>query len=57
MAVDPPGKYLYLAGNDAEIVIYSIDQTTGALNAVSGSPFLISGSPSALTIIQSAGTL
>jgi 6-phosphogluconolactonase len=57
MAVDPSGKYLYLAGNDVEIVIYSINQTTGALKAVSGSPFPISGSPMSLTIIQGAGTL
>jgi len=56
IAVDPSGKYLYLSGNDAEIVVYSINQTTGALEAVSGSPFPISGAPAHLTIVQSPGT-
>jgi 6-phosphogluconolactonase (cycloisomerase 2 family) len=43
-AISPNGKFVYVTGNDATQTIspiegYSIDQTTGALTALTGSPF------------------
>jgi 6-phosphogluconolactonase (cycloisomerase 2 family) len=45
LAIDPTGKYLYAGSNSAPGAIYgfTIDQTTGALSAISGSPFIVSG--------------
>jgi len=40
IAVDPTGKFVYLAINGSNNVsAYAIDPSTGALSAVSGSPF------------------
>ena len=39
LAVDPLGKYVY-AGNRAGIAMYTINNTTGVLTEVAGSPFL-----------------
>jgi 6-phosphogluconolactonase (cycloisomerase 2 family) len=39
LTVDPAGRFLYVANNtDGDISEYTIDQTTGALTAVAGSP-------------------
>lgn len=52
MAADPSGAYLYVLCHDWEIAIYSVNQTTGALSPVSGSPELISGPVIAVAVIQ-----
>ncbi len=41
IAVDPSGKFVYAAamGGSGSLLGYSIDETTGALTAISGSPF------------------
>lgn len=36
--LDPSGQYLYIAGGDAEIEIYQVDQSSGSLTPVHGSP-------------------
>jgi 6-phosphogluconolactonase len=45
LAVDPSGKFLYASYNPAintgEISAYQIDQTSGALSPVPGSPFMV----------------
>jgi 6-phosphogluconolactonase len=39
-AVDPSGNFLYVADHsDSSFSVFAIDQTTGALSAVQGSPF------------------
>ena len=55
--VDPSGKFLLLADSEeTKITVFSIDQSTGALTNVPGSPFLTAdkplggGTPSALAI-------
>ena len=40
--IDESGKFMY-AGTDSGIVGYQIDQTTGALSPVPGSPYAVSG--------------
>jgi 6-phosphogluconolactonase (cycloisomerase 2 family) len=43
---DPQGKFLLLADTEnSEITVFSIDQSTGALTNVSGSPFKVPGYP------------
>jgi len=40
VVVDPSGKFAYLANESSNnVAVYSIDATTGALSAVTGSPF------------------
>jgi lactonase family protein with 7-bladed beta-propeller/IPT/TIG domain-containing protein len=62
MAVDPSGKFLYIASSVSQPAIgsgppvvygYAINQTTGALTAIPSSPFSIGGiQPMALTITR-----
>ena len=53
---DPAGKFLFMGtrGNDG-IQVFSIDQTTGALTEVSGSPFDSGGSDAFQTEVDSQG--
>lgn len=39
IAVDPSGKFAYVANSNEEISAYSINTTTGTLTEISGSPF------------------
>lgn len=52
--VSPSGKYLFVAnfstGNAGSISVFSINTTTGALTAVTGSPFTGSGPANGITI-------
>jgi sugar lactone lactonase YvrE len=54
--VDASGKYLVLADSEnAEITVFAIDQSTGALTNVSGSPFKassFSGAPYSIQLTQ-----
>jgi len=43
LAIDPAGKYLYVAGG-SQLYGFSIDAGSGALTAISGSPFALSAS-------------
>ncbi|MGA2134491.1 MAG: beta-propeller fold lactonase family protein [Bryobacteraceae bacterium] len=59
LAVSPSGKFLYVPNGDScDISAFSIDSTTGALTAVSGSPFptrCVSGTgPQAVAVAPSA---
>jgi len=47
LAIDPAGKYLYVAGG-SKLYGFSIDSGSGALTAITGSPFTLSAS--ALTV-------
>jgi 6-phosphogluconolactonase (cycloisomerase 2 family) len=50
-AIDPSGKYLYVADfNASNIAAFAIDQQTGKLAAINGSPFAIGGVPSEMVI-------
>jgi len=54
MAIDPTGRYLFLAGvADINIYGFSIDQTTGALTPLPGSP--VSGQPAYSLSFDPAG--
>ena len=56
LVVDPSGKFLYVAGpffngSGYSVSAYAINETTGALSAVPGSPFpIVDGQPQALTV-------
>jgi DNA-binding beta-propeller fold protein YncE len=54
VALDPAGKYLYVANNsmktDSAIFGLSIDRTTGALAQVPGSPYYRSETPYFVTV-------
>jgi 6-phosphogluconolactonase (cycloisomerase 2 family) len=52
IAVDPSGGYLYVLTGYPAIAIYKINQTTGALNAVSGSPVSTPGDLLSITTVQ-----
>jgi 6-phosphogluconolactonase len=41
LVVDPSGKYLYVADDSGYIDAFSIDETSGALTPLAGSPFTI----------------
>jgi len=41
LVVDPSGKYIYVADSTSYIDAFSIDETTGALTPLPGSPFPI----------------
>jgi 6-phosphogluconolactonase (cycloisomerase 2 family) len=49
VAVDPSGRFAYVAGRDG-VAGYSIDQTTGALTPVAGSPFPAGSDPRWVTV-------
>jgi 6-phosphogluconolactonase len=52
LAMDPSGKFIYLI-SQAAVSAYAIDQTTGALTAVPGSPFpVVDGTPQAVTVTR-----
>ncbi len=53
LVIDATGKFLYALGNQ-QTMGWSIDQTTGALSPLSGSPFKITGT-AGLVVQQSAG--
>jgi 6-phosphogluconolactonase (cycloisomerase 2 family) len=57
VAVDPSGNYLYLArsGTSGGLAVYSVASNTGALSAVSGSPFSTGNQPYAVSV-NTAGT-
>ncbi len=55
--VDPSGKFVLFSDSDqTKITVFAIDQSTGALSNVSGSPFLAAskqlggGSPTAIAV-------
>jgi len=52
--VNPTGKFFYVANNNnnaaGSIAVFSIDQTTGALTAISGSPFATPAGPTILVM-------
>src|SRR5258708_33429545 len=51
VAVDPTGKFVYVANHyAANVRAFGIDQNTGALAHVPGSPFPAGGRPRALTV-------
>ena len=51
MAVDPSGKFAYVANNNSNSVsAYTINSTTGALSPVSGSPFPTGSAPIAVAV-------
>jgi 6-phosphogluconolactonase (cycloisomerase 2 family) len=44
VATDPSGRFVYVGNDDSDLVsAYSVDQTSGALSPVSGSPFPVPG--------------
>lgn len=48
-SMDPSGMFLFVANTkSANITAFSIDSGTGILTAINGSPFSLSGSPSAM---------
>jgi len=56
VVIDTSGKYLYVAGGTSgsgSLWAYSINQTTGALTAVTGSPFVVGVNPTSITIDNS----
>jgi hypothetical protein len=51
VAVDPTGKFVYLASEYSNDVSgYTINPTTGALTAISGSPFAAGRFPQFVTV-------
>lgn len=58
MVIDPTGKYLLVTNSSLSdsVSVFSIDSSTGALTAVSGSPFYANDTPSEI-VIHPAGNL
>ena len=57
MAADSSGHFLYVANNgDNNVSAYTIDQATGALTQIAGSPFPAGAAPLAIEI-DDAGKL
>jgi 6-phosphogluconolactonase len=56
LAVDPSGKFLYVGTEfpnvAASVSAYTINETTGVLTPVPGSPFPVDGSPQAVTVTR-----
>lgn len=52
MAVDPSGNFLYVGCDEPMVAIYRIDQSTGALQAGSGSPENLSSQLYSYAIVQ-----
>jgi len=51
VVIDPAGTFAYVANqNSNDVSVYSIDATTGALAAVSGSPFPAGGDSRSVAI-------
>ena len=53
MTVDPSGKFLYVSGYYNDVSAFTINQTTGALSRVFGSPFLAGSNPGSIAIASS----
>jgi len=52
-SVDPGGKFLYITNwNSAKVSVYSIDEVTGALTEISGSPFSTGSSPQSIITVR-----
>src|ERR1700747_2674206 len=50
ITTDPTGHYLFTANyGDGSVSVFSIDAVSGALTAISGSPFRVGGNPLAVT--------
>jgi len=48
---EPAGKFIYVGNQSSTNVSgYSYDSTTGALTAISGSPFTVGSAPGAMVI-------
>jgi 6-phosphogluconolactonase len=58
LAVDPSGEFLYVGTEFPNVLpsvsSYAINETTGVLTAVPGSPFSVDGSPQAVTVTHKA---
>jgi 6-phosphogluconolactonase len=56
LAVDPSGKFLYvgtgLSYESPSVYAFAINETTGALTSVPGSPFTVDGTPQAITVTR-----
>jgi hypothetical protein len=50
--VDASSQFLFVGDQSANIYAYSINSSTGALTAVTGSPFGTSSPPTAMATIQ-----
>jgi hypothetical protein len=54
--VDPSGKFLYvgtgLSYESPSVYAFAINETTGALTSVPGSPFTVDGTPQAITVTR-----
>jgi 6-phosphogluconolactonase len=51
LAIDPSGSYLFIADyNAANVSVFSINSSTGALTAVAGSPFTVGTNPEGLAL-------
>jgi 6-phosphogluconolactonase len=53
LAIDPAGKYLYVANASNDISVFTLNASNGNLTAIGGSPFPDGGnSPSGIAVIQ-----
>jgi 6-phosphogluconolactonase (cycloisomerase 2 family) len=55
VAVDPSGKFVYVANGDPpanNVSAFAIDPNTGALTAVPGSPFTAGANPQSIAVSQ-----
>ena len=51
MTVDPSGRFAYVANHgDDTVSAYTINSSTGALRAISGSPFAAGNHPDSVTV-------
>ncbi|HET6465551.1 MAG TPA: beta-propeller fold lactonase family protein, partial [Nitrospiria bacterium] len=50
VTVDPSAQFVYVANSSSNVSAYTIDQTTGALTDVSGSPFTAGTDPLSLSV-------
>jgi 6-phosphogluconolactonase (cycloisomerase 2 family) len=58
LACDPRGRFVYAANyGSGDVSVYSIDDATGALSEIAGSPFPVGGGPVALTTTSGGGYL
>jgi 6-phosphogluconolactonase len=56
LAVDPAGKYLYVADEGGDNTsVFGIDSTSGALTEVSGSPFAAGSAPQGIAVTANGG--
>jgi 6-phosphogluconolactonase len=50
VAVDPSGKFAYVANEGGNVSGYTIDPSTGALTAIAGSPFPAGSDPFSVVV-------